>query len=162
VFDPNNTKLQIINIELNIFNSCPLNIHIRCKFSFNANLIQFQGPLKNNIIIIFYYSIGLSINHCSNKIFLRFFSFVVKLHTSLKVGSLSPNLVRLSKGVVKFGGFNSNASKSIRLHILKDVVVVFHEAFHPSVLSSIHGWHHTRFSSLAEINSPPLCACVAV
>ncbi len=31
---------------------------------------------------------------------------------------------------------------SITLHIVKDVVVVFHEAFHPSILSSIHVWHH--------------------
>jgi hypothetical protein len=26
--------------------------------------------------------------------------------------------------------------------IVKDVVVVFCEAFHPSIPSSIHGWHH--------------------
>jgi tRNA U34 5-methylaminomethyl-2-thiouridine-forming methyltransferase MnmC len=45
--------------------------------------------------------------------------------------------------------------------MMKDVVVVFREAFssdpsiHPSVLSSIHGWHHTRKKTLAEINKPP-------
>ncbi len=38
------------------------------------------------------------------------------------------------------------------------------EAFfiHPSVPSSIHGWHHTGKKTLAEINNPALCACVAV
>jgi len=40
------------------------------------------------------------------------------------------------------------------------------EAFHPSIFpfvsSSIHGWHHTGKKTLAEINNPPLCACVAV
>ncbi len=39
------------------------------------------------------------------------------------------------------------------------------EAFsiHPSVPSSIHGWHHTGKKTLAEINNPrPLCACVTV
>jgi hypothetical protein len=36
--------------------------------------------------------------------------------------------------------------------------------FHPSVPSSIHGWHHTGKKTLAEINNhpPPLCAWVAV
>jgi hypothetical protein len=38
------------------------------------------------------------------------------------------------------------------------------EAFsiHPSVPSSIHGWHHAGKKTLAEINNPPPCACVAV
>jgi hypothetical protein len=58
--------------------------------------------------------------------------------------------------------------ESIKIHIVKDVVVIFHEAFshdrtiHPSVPSSIHGWHHIGKKTLAEINNPPLCACVAV
>ncbi len=36
--------------------------------------------------------------------------------------------------------------------------------FHPSVPSSIHGWHHTGKKTLAEINNPLplLCTCVAV
>jgi hypothetical protein len=29
---------------------------------------------------------------------------------------------------------------------------------HPSVLSFIHGWHHTGKKTLAEINNTPLCA----
>jgi hypothetical protein len=42
------------------------------------------------------------------------------------------------------------------LHIVKDVVVVFGEAFsiHPSIPSSIHGWHHTGKKTLTEINTP--------
>jgi hypothetical protein len=52
----------------------------------------------------------------------------------------------------------------LKLHIVKDVVVVFCEAFHPSVPSSIHGWHHTRKKTLAEINNPPLrmCRCLGM
>jgi hypothetical protein len=52
--------------------------------------------------------------------------------------------------------------------MMKDVVVVFREAFssdpsiHPSVLSSIHGWHHTRKKTLAEINKPPPFAHVSM
>jgi hypothetical protein len=43
------------------------------------------------------------------------------------------------------------------LHVVKDVVVVFSEVFsiHPSVPSSIHGWHHTGKKILTEINNPP-------
>jgi hypothetical protein len=47
------------------------------------------------------------------------------------------------------------------LHIVKDVVVVFREAFsrdlsiHPFVSTSIHGWHHTGKKTLTEINNPP-------
>jgi hypothetical protein len=48
---------------------------------------------------------------------------------------------------------------SMVLHIVKDVVVVFSEAFHPSISSFIHGWHHTRKKTLAEINNPPLRIC---
>jgi hypothetical protein len=38
---------------------------------------------------------------------------------------------------------------------------------HSSVLSSIHGWHHTAKKTLAEVNNPTpptplLCACIAV
>jgi hypothetical protein len=47
------------------------------------------------------------------------------------------------------------------LHIVKDVVVIFSEAFsscdsfiHPFVSSSIHGWHHRGKKTLAEINNP--------
>jgi hypothetical protein len=40
------------------------------------------------------------------------------------------------------------------------------EAFsiHPSIPTSIHGWHqhHTGKKTLAEITNPTLCACVAV
>ncbi len=36
--------------------------------------------------------------------------------------------------------------------------------FHPSVPSSIHGWHHTGKKTLAEINTPPpplrMCRCL--
>jgi hypothetical protein len=49
-------------------------------------------------------------------------------------------------------------------------VVVFREAFsrddlfiHPSVLSSIHGWHHIGKKTLAEINNPGalrMCCCL--
>jgi hypothetical protein len=48
------------------------------------------------------------------------------------------------------------------LHIVKDVVIILHESFfiHPSVPSSIHGWHHTGKKTLTEINKPPLCAHV--
>ncbi len=37
-------------------------------------------------------------------------------------------------------------------------MVVFCEAFsiHPSVSSSIHGWHHTAKKTPIEINNPPL------
>jgi hypothetical protein len=28
-------------------------------------------------------------------------------------------------------------------------------SIHPSVLSSIHGWHHTGKKTLAKINNPP-------
>ncbi len=47
------------------------------------------------------------------------------------------------------------------LHIVKDVVVLFREAFsiHPSVPSSIHGWHHTGKKTLTEINYPLLHMC---
>jgi hypothetical protein len=43
-------------------------------------------------------------------------------------------------------------------------VIVFTEAFsiHPSVLSFIHGWHHTGKKTLTEINNPlppPLRMC---
>jgi hypothetical protein len=38
---------------------------------------------------------------------------------------------------------------------------VFHPSIHPSLPSSIHGWHHTRKKTLAEINNPP-CTCVVV
>ncbi len=58
----------------------------------------------------------------------------------------------------------------ILLHIVKDIVVIFREIFsscdpsiHPSIPSSIHGWHHTRNKTLAEINNPPLlhlCHCL--
>ncbi len=34
-------------------------------------------------------------------------------------------------------------------------MVVFHEAFHPFVSSSIHGLHHTWKKNLAKINNPP-------
>jgi hypothetical protein len=42
------------------------------------------------------------------------------------------------------------------LHIVKDVVVIFREAFsiHPSIQSSIHGWHHIGKKTLVEINNP--------
>ncbi len=33
--------------------------------------------------------------------------------------------------------------------------IVFGEAFHPSIPSSIHGWHHTGKKTLGEINNPP-------
>jgi hypothetical protein len=33
---------------------------------------------------------------------------------------------------------------------------------HPSVPSSIHGWHHTGKKTLAKINKPPFYACVTV
>jgi hypothetical protein len=32
-------------------------------------------------------------------------------------------------------------------------------SIHPSIPSSIHGWHHTRKKTLAEINKPPLRMC---
>ncbi len=44
--------------------------------------------------------------------------------------------------------------------MVKDVLVVFHEAFshdssiHPSILSSIYGWYNTRKKTLVEINNP--------
>ncbi len=64
------------------------------------------------------------------------------------------------------GGNTSAASFTNLLHIVKDVLVVFREAFfiHPSVPSSINGWHHTEKKTLAEINNPPspLCTCVTV
>ncbi len=42
-------------------------------------------------------------------------------------------------------------------------MVVFREAFHPSVPSSIHGWHHTGKKTLAAPPLPPsLCTCVTV
>jgi hypothetical protein len=43
-------------------------------------------------------------------------------------------------------------------------MVVFCEAFsiHPSVLSSIHGWHHTGKKTLTEINKPPSSAHVSL
>ncbi len=49
------------------------------------------------------------------------------------------------------------------LHIVMDIVVVFHEVFfHPSVPSSIHGWHHTGKKTLAEINNPSPSAHVSL
>jgi hypothetical protein len=53
---------------------------------------------------------------------------------------------------------------SRKLHIIKDFVKLFSlrdPSIHPSISSSIHGWHHTGKKSLTEINNPP-CACVAV
>ncbi len=49
------------------------------------------------------------------------------------------------------------------LHIVKDVVVDFREAFsiHPSVPSSIHGWHHIGKKTLTEINNPTPSAHVS-
>jgi hypothetical protein len=47
-----------------------------------------------------------------------------------------------------------------KLHIVKDVVVVFMKlSIHPSILSSIYGWHHTGKKTLGEINNPPLRMC---
>jgi hypothetical protein len=58
----------------------------------------------------------------------------------------------------------------LSLHIVKDVVVVFREVFsrdpfiHPSVPSSIHGWHHIGKKTLIEINNPSpllrMCCCL--
>jgi hypothetical protein len=54
------------------------------------------------------------------------------------------------------------------LHKVKDIVVVFCEAFfitwpvHPSISSSIHGWHHTRKKTLTEINNSPPFAHVSL
>jgi hypothetical protein len=48
-------------------------------------------------------------------------------------------------------------------------VIVFREAFsscdssiHPFVPSSIHGWHHIRKKTLAEINNPLLSVHVSL
>jgi hypothetical protein len=56
-----------------------------------------------------------------------------------------------------FFSFSLHYALSYRgiVELLKDVMVVFREAFHPSVPSSIHGWHHTGKKTLAEINTPP-------
>jgi hypothetical protein len=60
------------------------------------------------------------------------------------------------------------ANCMLQLHIVKDVVVVFCEAFshdssiHPSVPLSIHGWYHIGKKTLAKINNPPFCACVTI
>ncbi len=51
----------------------------------------------------------------------------------------------------------------MKLHIVKDIMVVFREVFfiHPSsVPSSIHGQHHIVKKTLVEINNPPLSAHV--
>ncbi len=46
------------------------------------------------------------------------------------------------------------------IHIVKDVMWSFFSSrdpsIYPSVPSSIHGWHHTKKKTLAEINTPPL------
>jgi hypothetical protein len=57
-----------------------------------------------------------------------------------------------------------NKNKAMELHIVKDVVDKMKLSIHPFVPSSIHGWHHTRKKTLAEINNtpPPFCACVVV
>jgi hypothetical protein len=59
----------------------------------------------------------------------------------------------------------SNKYKRFQYYKLKDVVVIFREAFscdpsirpsvRSSVMSSIHGWHHTRKKTLVKINNPP-------
>ncbi len=51
---------------------------------------------------------------------------------------------------------------SSALHIVKDVVVIFCETF-SSCDPSIHPWMASyREKTLAEINNPPMCACVIV
>jgi hypothetical protein len=35
-------------------------------------------------------------------------------------------------------------------------------SIHPSIRSSIHGWHHTGKKTLAEINNPPFSAHVSL
>jgi hypothetical protein len=55
--------------------------------------------------------------------------------------------------------------KKAILHIVKDVLVVFREAFHPSIRPfrrpSIR-WHLRGKKTLAEIINFPFCACVTI
>ncbi len=53
----------------------------------------------------------------------------------------------------------------IPLHIVKDVMVIFRETFHPSICPIIHPWRTPyREENLAEINTPPpfwhICRCL--